>query len=150
MADMTYTGLGNSYTTNGITPDWRLDSGTSRIGIPSDQESQKGRWVYEVYPICDVCGASDPNCITMPYGSRHDGENICTSCIKELIDPVLDKEVSMTDVIDTLEAICESANLTTERIESPPHSQMAIIIHIGDRNITIGEDWQVLGIGGHG
>ena len=56
----------------------------------------------------------------------------------------------MTDVIDTLEAICESANLTTERIESPPHSQMAIIIHIGDRNITIGEDWQVLGIGGHG
>ena len=91
MADMTYTSEWHRYTTNGTTPDWRLDSGTSRIGILSDQDSQRGRWVYEVYPICDVCGASDVNCIILPYGSRYDGSNLCTNCIKELIDPIMDR-----------------------------------------------------------
>lgn len=56
----------------------------------------------------------------------------------------------MKDSIETLEKICITASLKTERIESPPHSQRAIVIWLGDRNITIGEDWKVLGIGGRG
>ena len=92
MADITYTGLGNSYTTNGVTQnDWV--HGNGRIYMLPEQEPPKGRWTYEVYPICDVCGASDPNCIILPYGSKHDGENVCTSCTKELIDPILDRLV---------------------------------------------------------
>ena len=90
MADMTYTSEWYRYATNGTIPDGWSGGGTSRIGIPSDQESQKGRWVYEVYPIYDVCGTPDPNCIILPYGSRYDGSNLCTNCIKELIDPILD------------------------------------------------------------
>ena len=90
MADMTYTGLGNSYTTNGVTQnDWV--HGNGQIYVLPEQESQKGGWIYEVYPICDVCGTSDVNCIVMPYGSRYDGSPLCANCIKELIDPILDR-----------------------------------------------------------
>ena len=48
-----------------------------------------GYWVFHSYPNCILCGEPSPNTVRLPYGSRYDGESICTDCIGKLIDPML-------------------------------------------------------------
>ena len=45
-------------------------------------------------PICIACGGTiDVNImaeITLPYGSRYDGEHLCSMCISASVDPIID------------------------------------------------------------
>lgn len=50
-----------------------------------------GEWTFHSYSTCIYCGKSKSICVTLPYGSRYDGESICADCISSILDPILDR-----------------------------------------------------------
>lgn len=50
-----------------------------------------GHWIYHPDPICARCRKPSPCTAILPYGSRYDGEHLCADCIKEIVDPEIDR-----------------------------------------------------------
>ena len=53
-----------------------------------------GRWQFNEFPVCIACGRPSEYEVTLPYDSRYDGDHLCANCIKELIDPLIDKKIA--------------------------------------------------------
>ncbi len=50
---------------------------------------QRGRWVWQLTPICIACGKPSDFVVRLPYPSKYDDDYLCGECVRTFVDPAI-------------------------------------------------------------
>ena len=64
---------------------------TFTVGSDARFTEAFGEWTFRPFPICIICRKTSEFGSSLGYGSKYDGEFICDECVRQFIDPAIDK-----------------------------------------------------------